>query len=98
MQQLITQVDASSEQYQTNFTHHSKLRQQLRDRMAEVAKGGSERARRRHIHRGRLLPRERVHRLLDPGSPFLEIGSLAAFCMYDDDAPGAGLIAGIGLV
>ena len=98
MQQLITQVDANSEQYQTNFTHHSQLRQQLRDRMAEVAKGGSERARRRHIDRGRLLPRERVHRLLDPGSPFLEIGSLAAFGMYDDDAPGAGLIAGIGLV
>ncbi|MDN5730329.1 MAG: methylcrotonoyl-CoA carboxylase [Yaniella sp.] len=98
MQQLITQVDANSEQYQTNLTHHSQLRQQLRDRMAEVAKGGSERARQRHIDRGRLLPRERVRRLLDPGSPFLEIGSLAAFGMYDDDAPGAGLIAGIGLV
>lgn len=98
MQQLLTQVDASSEQYQTNFTHHSRLRQQLRDRMAEVAKGGSERARQRHLDRGRLLPRERVRRLLDPGSPFLEIGSLAAFDMYDGDAPAAGLIAGIGLV
>ena len=98
MQQLITQVDAHSEQYQTNFTHHSHLRQQLRDRVAEVAKGGSERSRQRHLDRGRLLPRERVRRVLDPGSPFLEIGALAAFEMYDGDAPGAGLIVGIGLV
>lgn len=98
MQQLITQVDANSEQYQTNFTHHSRLRQQLRDRTAEVAQGGSERARQRHLDRNRLLPRERVRRLLDPGSAFLEIGALAAFGMYDDDAPAAGLIAGIGLV
>ena len=98
MQQLITQVDANSEQYQANFTHHDKLRQQLRDRVAEVAQGGSERSRQRHLDRGRLLPRERVRRVLDPGSPFLEIGALAAFGMYDGDAPAAGLIAGIGLV
>lgn len=98
MQQLITQVDANSEHYQTNFTHHSQLSQQLRNRLAEVAKGGSERSRQRHLARGRLLPRERVRRLLDPGSPFLEIGALAAFDMYDGDAPAAGLIAGIGLV
>jgi len=98
MQQLITQVDANSEQYQANFTYHDKLRQQLRDRVAEVAQGGSERSRQRHLDRGRLLPRERVRRVLDPGSPFLEIGALAAFGMYDGDAPAAGLIAGIGLV
>lgn len=98
MQQLITQVDANSEQYQTNFTYHTQLRQQLRDRMAEVAKGGSERSRQRHLDRGRLLPRERVRRLLDPGSPFFEIGSLAGFEMYEDDTPAAGLIAGIGIV
>src|SRR5690625_381248 len=98
MQELITQVDANSEQYQTNFAYHSQLRQQLRDHVAEVAKGGSERSRQRHLDRGRLLPRERVRRLLDPGSPFLEIGALAAFGMYNDDAPAAGLIAGIGRV
>ncbi|HJF15534.1 MAG TPA: methylcrotonoyl-CoA carboxylase [Enteractinococcus helveticum] len=98
MQQLITQVDANSEQYRTNFTYHSQLHQQLRDRIAQVAQGGSERSRQRHLDRGRLLPRERVRRLLDPGSPFLEIGSLAAFEMYDGDAPAAGLIAGIGIV
>lgn len=98
MQQLLTQVDANSEQYQINSTHHGYLRQQLRDRLAQVARGGSERARQRHLDRGRLLPRERIRRLLDPGSPFLEIGALAAFAMYDDDAPAAGLIAGVGLV
>src|SRR5690625_4162110 len=98
MQQLPTQVDASSEQYQTNFAYHSQLRQQLRERVATVAEGGSERARQRHLDRGRLLPRERVRRILDPGSPFLEIGALAAFGMYDDDAPAAGLITGIGIV
>lgn len=98
MQQLSTQVDANSELYQKNFSHHSDLRQQLRDRVAEVAEGGSKRARQRHLDRGRVLPRERVRRLLDPGSPFLEIGALAAFGMYNDEAPAAGLIAGIGLV
>src|SRR5690625_597315 len=98
MQQLPTQVDASSEQYQTNFAYHSQLRQQLRERVATVAEGGSERARQRHLDRGRLLPRERVRRILDPGSPFLEIGALAAFGMYDDDAPAAGLITGIGII
>lgn len=98
MQQLITQVDVNSKQYQTNFTHQCQLRQQLRDRLVQVAQGGSARARQRHLDRGRLLPRERVRRLLDAGSPFLEIGSLAAFEMYDNEAPAAGLIAGIGLV
>ena len=55
-------------------------------------------ARERHIGRGKLLPRDRVQRLLDPGSPFLEIGALAANGMYDDEAPGAGMITGIGRV
>ena len=74
-----------------------QLHQQLRDRIAQVAQGGSERSRQRH-RPWTPTPRERVRRLLDPGSPFLEIGSLAAFEMYDGDAPAAGLIAGIGIV
>lgn len=98
MQQLRTQVDTNSEQFRANFTHHSQLHHLLRERVAKVAQGGSERSRQRHIDRGRLLPRERVRRILDPGSPFLEIGALAAFGMYDDEAPAAGLIAGIGLI
>ena len=67
-------------------------------RVAAAALGGPEAIRARHTARGKLLPRERVDRLLDPGSPFLEIGQLAAFGLYEDQAPGAGIIAGIGRV
>lgn len=98
MQQLTTQVDANSQHYQANFTHHEQLRQQLHERLEHVLQGGSQRSRQRHLDRGRLLPRERVRTVLDAGSPFLEIGTLAAFGMYDDAAPAAGLIAGIGLI
>ena len=70
----------------------------LRERLARVAVGGGERARERHISRGKLLPRDRVDGLLDVGSPFLEVGPLAAFGMYDDKAPSAGVIAGVGRV
>lgn len=66
--------------------------------MAQAALGGSEQARDRHTARGKLLPRERVERLLDPGSPFLEIGQLAANGLYEGDIPGAGIICGIGNV
>src|SRR6185295_10102610 len=71
---------------------------ELRRRVAAAALGGSEDARRRHVSRGKLLPRERVIRLLDPGSPFLEVGQLAAGGMYDDEAPAAGIITGVGRV
>ncbi|MGA0568691.1 carboxyl transferase domain-containing protein [Rathayibacter sp. KR2-224] len=70
----------------------------LRERLAVAAQGGSEVARSRHTARGKLLPRERVERLLDPGSPFLEVAPLAATGLYDDECPAAGVIAGIGLV
>ncbi len=71
---------------------------ELAERRAAAAEGGSHRARERHIARGKLLARERVARLIDPGSPFLEIGALAAFGMYEGDVHGAGLIAGIGRI
>ncbi|MFN3708446.1 carboxyl transferase domain-containing protein [Microcella sp.] len=71
---------------------------ELRRKLATTALGGSESSRQRHIERGKLLPRERVDRLLDEGSPFLEIAPLAADGLYDGQAPGAGLITGIGLV
>ena len=70
----------------------------LRSRLAHVAVGGGERARERHVSRGKLLPRDRVEKLLDVGSPFLEVAPLAAFGMYDDKAPAAGVVAGIGRV
>ncbi|WP_194815998.1 carboxyl transferase domain-containing protein [Nocardia sp. XZ_19_385] len=70
----------------------------LRERLATAALGGPAKARERHIARGKLLPRQRVDQLLDPGSPFLELSPLAATGMYDDECPGAGIITGIGRV
>src|ERR1041384_5202278 len=77
---------------------HLALVNQLREKLASAALGGSERSRERHVGRGKLLPRDRVDGLLDAGSPFLELAPLAADGMYDDDCPGAGMIAGIGRV
>src|SRR5205809_1504301 len=71
---------------------------ELRERLAKARLGGPERARDRHTKAGKLLARERVERLLDPGTAFLELSPLAAFGMYDDEAPGAGVITGIGRV
>jgi 3-methylcrotonyl-CoA carboxylase beta subunit len=81
-----------------NARINRELAAELRRRVAIAALGGPESVRARHTARGKLLPRERVERLLDPGSPFLEIGQLAAFGLYEDLAPGAGVIAGIGRV
>jgi 3-methylcrotonyl-CoA carboxylase beta subunit len=81
-----------------NARTNRELAAELRGRVAAAALGGPEAIRARHTARGKLLPRERVDRLLDAGSPFLEIGQLAAFGLYEDQAPGAGIIAGIGRV
>ena len=82
----------------THREAHTALVNELRTKLARAARGGSDTARERHIGRGKLLPRDRVDTLLDPGSPFLDIAPLAADGMYDDECPGAGLIAGIGRV
>ncbi|PFG38250.1 3-methylcrotonyl-CoA carboxylase beta subunit [Georgenia soli] len=74
------------------------LTDELRERLAAVRLGGSESARKRHVERGKLLVRDRVDRLLDPGSPFLELSPLAAYGMYDDEVPAAGIVTGIGRV
>src|SRR3984893_1959810 len=81
-----------------NARINAELAAELRRRVAAAALGGPKAIRARHTERGKLLPRERVDRLLDPGSPFLEIGQLAAFGIYDDQAARAGIIAGIGRV
>src|SRR5438093_6561658 len=75
-----------------------RLVAELRERLAKSRLGGHERARERHVKSGKLLPRERVERLLDPATAFLELSPLAAFGMYDDEAPGAGIITGVGRV
>jgi 3-methylcrotonyl-CoA carboxylase beta subunit len=95
---LQTRLDLESPEAQARAAHNRALAAELRARVAQAALGGPERSRERHTARGKLLPRERVERLLDPGSPFLEIGQLAANGLYDDEVPGAGIIAGIGRV
>ncbi len=98
MSRIKSAADPDSPGFQANAAHHRALAQELRERAAKTALGGPERARARHTERGKLLPRERVIRLLDPASSFLEIGALAAGGMYEDEAPAAGVIAGIGRV
>ena len=77
---------------------HRELVADLRAELARAALGGPERARRKHVERGKLLPRERVNALVDPSSPFLELSPLAAHGMYGGEAPGAGIITGVGRI
>ncbi len=95
---LGTTADPNSEQFARNEKYHRELADELRERLATAARGGTDRARARHAERGKMLPRERVDALVDPASPFLELSPLAATGMYDDEAPAAGLITGVGRV
>ncbi len=88
----------SSDAFKANRAAHLDLIATAREAADAVLAGGGERAMERHTSRGKMPPRERVANLLDPGSPFLEIGATAAHGMYDGDAPGAGIIAGVGRV
>ncbi|MDG2481189.1 MAG: carboxyl transferase domain-containing protein, partial [Alphaproteobacteria bacterium] len=95
---IVDAVDRNSAAFATNRDDLMARVAQLRDTVARTAQGGGEASRERHIGRGKLLPRERVRLLLDPGSPFLELSQLAAKGMYDDAVPAAGIITGIGYV
>jgi 3-methylcrotonyl-CoA carboxylase beta subunit len=95
---LTTSLDPRSEAFRGNAAVMRGLVADLREKLAAVEEGGGEEARRRHLRRGKLLPRERVRLLLDPGSPFLELSPLAAFGMYDGEVPAAGIITGIGRI
>jgi 3-methylcrotonyl-CoA carboxylase beta subunit len=95
---LATTLDPASPEAQTRAAHNRALAEELHARVAEAALGGGEASRARHTARGKLLPRERVERLLDPGAPLLELGQLAAGDLYDGEIPGAGIITGIGRV
>jgi len=98
MATLHTQIDPRSAEFADNRAAMLEQLQALQDLLAQVAQGGGPNAQERHTARGKLLPRERIDRLLDPGSPFLEIGQLAAHGVYDEDVPAAGVIAGIGRI
>lgn len=95
---LTSKINRESPETKARFAHNRALAAQLRAAVAEAALGGPEKHRERHVSRGKLLPRERVERLLDPGSPFLEIGQLAANGMYEGDVSGASIICGVGRV
>jgi len=93
-----TKINPKDDEFRQNYDHNCQLIAQLEERQAKVREGGSERARQRHIEQGKLLPRERVELLLDPNTPFLELSTLAAWDMYENESPGAGGINGIGIV
>jgi 3-methylcrotonyl-CoA carboxylase beta subunit len=95
---LTSQLNPRSHDFQANAQAMRALVDDLRQQMAHVSQGGGEAARAKHTARGKLLPRERVQMLLDPGTPFLEVAPLAALHMYNDDAPCAGVIVGVGRV
>ena len=98
MSVLTSTTDTQSPEFRANAQAMQVLVDDLRAKVGSTTRGGSESARAKHKARGKLLPRERVERLLDPGTPFLEIGQLAAWNMYDGEAPAAGVIAGIGRI
>src|SRR6266404_6281827 len=95
---LSSQIDTRSDTFKKNAEAMRALVADLRGRTEKVRLGGGEDSRKRHVSRGKLLPRERVRALLDPGSPFLELSPLAAMGMYDNEAPGSGVITGVGRV
>jgi len=109
MEIISSNLDNQSPEYEANAEHHRVLAQELKDRLALVRQGGGEKYRKRQEEQGKLFVRERIERLLDPGSPFLELSALAAWDMYDGEAssasdvkslaaPGAGIVTGIGRV
>ena len=98
MTALKTSLDTRAPAFRENATRMQGLVDDLKARVAEVKLGGGEKSRERHVGRGKLLPRDRVRHLLDPGSPFLELSQLAAHGMYNGDAPGAGIVTGIGRI
>jgi acetyl-CoA carboxylase carboxyltransferase component len=95
---LDSRIDRAAPEFEANHSQMEALVAELRARSEQVAQGGGAESVERHRARGKLLARERVDRLLDPGSSFLELNALAAWKLYDGDAPGAGIVCGIGVV
>ena len=90
MTQLRSDIDTRSAEFAANAATMRELVDDLRARVAETGLGGDERSRQRHLARNKLLPRDRVAGLIDPGSPFLELSQLAAYGLYDNEVPSAG--------
>jgi len=98
MFRIDSKVDTQSEEYKTNFNRMTKIVAEYRERAAKIGEGGPKKYRDLQKKRGKLLVRERLEKLFDRNSPFLELSPLAAYDMYDNEAPGAGMVTGIGVV
>ncbi len=98
MQPLASHVDTNSKEFQVNAEFNRGLATELKKKIENVRQGGGDDAVKKHRGRKKLLPRERIEKILDPGSPFLEFSTLAAEAVYEEDVPGAGMVTGIGLV
>src|SRR6478735_2190983 len=98
MQVLASHIDTNSKDFQVNAEFNRGLANELKKKIEKVRLGGGDDAVKKHKARKKLLPRERIEKILDPGSPFLELSALAADAVYDEDVPGAGMVTGIGLV
>jgi 3-methylcrotonyl-CoA carboxylase beta subunit len=95
---LTSKINTRDEAFGVNRRHMQAQVDDLREKVDMIRQGGGARAQERHTSRGKLLPRERLNAVLDPGSPFLELSQLAAYKVYEDDVPGAGIITGIGRI
>ena len=98
MFRLESKVDTKSASYKENLEQNKALHAQFKERLEKIKLGGPEKSRKRHTDRGKLLPRDRLAKLLDRNTPFLELSPLAAYDMYDNQAPAAGMITGVGIV
>ncbi len=98
MYRIESNIDTQSQEYKDNYAHMAKAVAEYKDRLAQVQKGGPKKYRDLQKSRGKLLPRERLEKLFDRNTPFVELSPLAAWDLYDNEAPGAGMITGIGVV
>lgn len=98
MNQIQSKINSRDAAFAENREQMQKIVDDLREKLETIAKGGNERAREKHVSRGKLLPRDRIDALLDPGSPFLEFSQLAAYDVYGEDVPAAGILTGIGTI
>lgn len=98
MNQIKSAININSDEFKKNQAHMQSLIDDLKQKAEKIALGGNEKAREKHTSRGKLLARDRINALLDPNSPFLELSQFAAFEVYDDEVPAAGIVCGIGQV
>lgn len=98
MDTIESHINPADERFKANAAHNRQLAAELHERLAQVRQGGGERSQQRHREQGKLFVRDRIDRLLDPGSAFLETAPLAAWDLYDDETPCAGIVTGIGRV